>query len=331
MRIIFSLAILFCTAIATAQEPLSYKTLEYDDDLNFPVFASKNPITAQNINYLLQLSELNIIDGYYKENIFENVMPDKDGIGSYDIDFEVKENSPRLLSVRFNLSTCGATCHYATSCYNFNPQTGEPIQLGDLFTADGLEQYNSALTARWAAQIDAGVKDDLAEDIEAVQEFKECFDDSYTQLQNFYVEKNNLFIDAENCLPKFAKFYDVDTQVRFTLKELTPLLSDYGKAVLGISGKGVGNFKSEHLLRELKIYRNKENDAILGIATNHEGIICYYADKKEGVYYITYLDPAEDGFFDDTIAVEIKENEAAVYYINAENGQKKPAILLIKQ
>jgi hypothetical protein len=270
---------------AFAQQPyFTYETKAKGENLSFPVFSSKdNAKAAKNISRLLQLSELNVLDGYYKNDIFEYVSP-PEMAASFDIRFDIKENSPGLLSVRFDISSCGMTCYYWSKCYNFNPQTGEPIQLGDLFTPQGLESFNEQLNVSWAAQIDAGVKDDPANEIEVVQEFKNCFEDGYTMLESFYAGGNTLVIDAENCLPKFAKFYDIDTQVRFGVKELIPLLSNYGKSVLGISGTPVKNFKSEYVIKELKIYTNKDKNIVLGIVQKNNITTGYFADTKIGIY-----------------------------------------------
>jgi len=324
---------------AFAQQPyFSYETKTRGESLSFPVFSRSGNTPATNkINRFLQLSELQILQGYEKVDIFEMIAGED---SNYDISCDIKQNTAQLLSVRFNLATCGATCYYWTNCYNFNAQTGDPVQLGDLLTAEGLEAFYAKATARWSTQMDAALKKQDANINEEMQQFKECFNDSpYTLLESFYVQGNDLYIDAENCLPKFAKFYDIDTAVRFSIKELTPYLNDYGRSIFKLSSKPLTAFKSE-LLKELIVFTNKDKSVVLAMVKGHQDYNeFFYADLKnnirevfEGNYNTSVLKLADYDGKDKTaqLTATIKANEATVVYEYA-NGEKIPAVVLTRQ
>jgi hypothetical protein len=339
--------LLLCIAFAvpaTAQQPyFSYRTLTKGDHISFPVFASNtNATAATDINRLLQVRELQVLDGYYKDNIFEGIADPQDEAVyyTYDVSFDVKENTPRLLSLRFNISSCGATCYYWSSCYNFNPQTGEPVQLGDLFTAEGLDSFEKKAKGRWNAQIDAVIKGPDAETLEIMEPFRGCFDDTFILLESFYIQGDDLYIDAENCLPKYAKFYDIDTAVRFSIKELTSYMNDYGRSVFGLSKELPTAYKGE-LLKELIVGTNPHKDIVLALVIEGHTIITgYYAAIRNGIY--APLDGAyENGkmnceVIDDgartiaRVSATIEGDRITVVYEDA-SGNKMPAVALKRE
>lgn len=285
----------------------------------------------------MQISELRSVDGYYKSSVFEGVIDLEDAEFNYyfGIDFEVQHNTPQLLSVRFSLNSCGATCYYWTTCYNFNAQTGEPIQLGDLLTAEGLENISNKAATRWKARVDDALKTQDELDADAAATIGECLEDTDMMLESFYVQGNDLIIDAENCLPMFAKFMDIDTAIRISVKELTPFLSDYGKSIFGIGSKPVSGFASEYLLKALQVYGNKSKDVFLGLVTTTNGTVGYYANKKAGIYAYgesenntgLVLGVDNDGGRIGSITIDLEGNNATVVYEDA-NGKKMPVLLV---
>ncbi|RYG00459.1 MAG: hypothetical protein EOO02_14850 [Chitinophagaceae bacterium] len=120
-------------------------------ELNFPIFSgSVNVTVTKNINELLQLSELQLLEGHQQNNIFENVSVDRGTIygGKVNIDYTVLSNNSKLLSVKFDEASCGATCTYWVQYYNFNAGNGSLIQLSDLFTKNGFSAFRDLVLKR---------------------------------------------------------------------------------------------------------------------------------------------------------------------------------------
>ena len=75
------------------------KSLTSGKEFSFPVFSlAADSFTTRNINQLLQLSELELLDGYQKKNIFEKISVDNGTIygGKTNISFDILTNSSKI-------------------------------------------------------------------------------------------------------------------------------------------------------------------------------------------------------------------------------------------
>jgi hypothetical protein len=222
-----------------------HRTLRKDKDFSFPVFShADDSFAVRSINQLLQLSELYLLDGYQKNNLFEIASADNGGLyaGKDKIGFNILTNTPKILSVMFDESRCGITCTYWVKYYNFNSGNGDRIQLKDLFTPDGFGSFNKiALMKRKNKfkkelnKLETGVRDNFPDVFDCIQD-----DD----LQDFYLMDTSICIDGENCLSKNEKIGDFDMVTKFNLSEFKKHLNDYGKTIFGISHDTISRHRS---------------------------------------------------------------------------------------
>jgi hypothetical protein len=230
---------------------LHYKTInlkDKSDKFSFPVFTnSSNNYTTEKINQLLQISELEILKGFETANIFEVVKIDDGRIygGKVGIAFQVKANNSKVLSVKFDQSSCGATCVYWVRYYNFNSGNGDLIQLKDLFTENGFERFFTFLTNRRIAQLKAEIRKLPATERDGFEGISGSYEAD--DLTDFYIKGNTLFIDGENSFSKNQKFSGVETVCQFRLSEFRSYLNNYGKSLFGLNGSAIKRFRSRLL------------------------------------------------------------------------------------
>ena len=229
-----------------------YRTEKFNDEKNkfsFPIFLNSNNLVTAKVNQMLQISELEILKGFETKNIFEQVSIDDGRIygGKVGIDFKIYDNNSKVLSVKLDESSCGATCAYWVRYYNFNSGNGDLIQLKDLFTKKGYEKFFAFVTKRRIAQLKNELrKMPLAErgDFEGISGSYEADD-----LMDFYIEKNVLYIDGENSFSKNQKFASVEIKriSRFKLPEFKSYLNDYGKSLFGLTKDSIKKYRSNIL------------------------------------------------------------------------------------
>jgi hypothetical protein len=198
---------------------------------------------------MLQISELEILKGFEAKNIFEQVSIDDGRIygGKVGIDFKIYDNNSKVLSVKLDEASCGATCAYWVRYYNFNSGNGDLIQLKDLFTKKGYEKFFAFVTKRRIAQLKNELrKMPLPErgDFEGISGSYEADD-----LMDFYIKKNFLYIDGENSFSKNQKFASVEIKriSRFKLSEFKSYLNDYGKSLFGLTKDSIKKYRSNIL------------------------------------------------------------------------------------
>jgi hypothetical protein len=224
------------------------KTITKGREFSFPIFSnSANSYAADKINRTLQIPELKLLKGYEKEHIFEEVVVNDGRIygGKVSISSTIENNSDKVVSVKLDQSSCGATCHYWVKYYNFNSGNGDLIQLKDLFTDKGLETFSKFITKRRVAEFNkerAKLKTADSESLFGIAGSYESDD-----LEDFYIKNNTLFIDGENSFAKNDKFYGVNTISKFKLSEFKNYLNDYGKTLFSLSKNSIKNYRSSNL------------------------------------------------------------------------------------
>lgn len=219
-------------------------------DFSFPIFSKpSDSYTAEKINQTLQISELEILKGFETKSIFERISNDGGGIygSKVDISFKVYDNNSKVLSVKLDESSCGATCAYWVKYYNFNSGNGDLIQLKDLFNEKGYKKFFAFVTKRRIAQLQREIRKlppSERGDFEGISGSYESDD-----LTDFYIKNNVLYIDGENSFSKNQKFATVDINriSRFKLSEFAPYLNDYGKSLFGTSKNAVKKYRSNVL------------------------------------------------------------------------------------
>lgn len=287
----------FVSVLFGQQNHFRYKAAELKDDVHefsFPVFSNSNRFASDKVNQMLQIAELEILKGFEKKHIFEEVYVDRGGIygGKVGIAFKIYDNNSRILSVMLDESSCGATCHYWVKYYNFNSGNGDLIQLKDLFTEKGFEKFFAFATKRRIRQLKNEIRKlPPAErgDYEGIAGTYESDD-----LTDFYIRNNVLYIDGENSFNKGQKFSSVEIKriSRFNVLEFKEHLNDYGKSVFGLNGNSIKKYRSNILpqLFEGKIGKQK---VVMVLNTDYENQMkaeYVYAKYGTGIFLDGALD-----------------------------------------
>jgi len=254
-------------------------------EFTFPVFSkTTDTFTAGNINQLLQLSELELLDGYQKKNIFETISVDNGGIygGKTDISYDILTNSPKILSIMFNEASCGMTCAYWVKYYNFNSGNGDQMQLKDLFTIEGLSAFKKIILRKRSTKLKKELMKIPSDSRESFHYILDCFKDD--ELQDFFLRDTSISVDGYNCLSKNDKVAaDFDMITKFNLGEFKNYLNDYGKTVFGIKEDSIAKYRSFELPQ---LYEGAVDSSlkILFIMRHDSGnkIIAGYAYLKSG-------------------------------------------------
>jgi hypothetical protein len=258
-------------------------------DFTFPVFSnSANKYAASKINQILQISELEILKGFEAESIFERISADGGGIygGKAEIKFKVFDNTDKVLSVKLDESSCGATCAYWVKYYNFNSGNGDLIQLKDLFTEKGYETFFAFVTKRRIAQLKNEIrklKPSERGDFEGISGSYEADD-----LTDFYVKNNVLYIDGENSFSKNQKFASIEIKriSQFKLSEIKSYLNDYGKSLFGLTKDSIKKYRS-NILPQLFQGKIGEQKVILVLNNGYESEMkaeYVYSKYGKGIY-----------------------------------------------
>lgn len=268
-----------------------YRTEKFYNEQNkfsFPIFSNSNNFVTAKVNQMLQISELEILKGFETKNIFEQVSIDDGRIygGKVDIDFNIYDNNSKILSVKLNESSCGATCTYWVKYYNFNSGNGDLIQIKDLFTKKGYEKFFAFATKRRIAQLKNEIRKlPLSEkaDFEGISGSYEADD-----LTDFYVKKNVLYIDGENSFSKNQKFASVEIKKtsQFKLSEIKSYLNDYGKSLFGLNKDSIKKYRS-NILPQLFQGNIGKQKVMLVLNNGYEDemkAVYVYSNYGKGIY-----------------------------------------------
>lgn len=263
----------------------SYKTIRYGEDFMFPVFAYANDThTAEKINELLQISELNLLKGHEKDNIFEEVMVDEETMtsGKDAIQFEVLANNNKILSIGFEQEFVSASSSYWTQYYNFNAGNGDLIQLKDLFTEEGYPHFYQYAAKKRASEFQKEEQKLSAEEKDESVEMNDAFfyeDD----LSYFYIIDSVVYIDGENMFPRGVNMSGIEVICAFNLSEFSAYLNDYGKSVFGLSQAAVQQYHSASLPQIFEgTIAGKLNVILVLNQADKEGATANYVYKKFG-------------------------------------------------
>lgn len=276
------LVLTFANIVNGQTNYFEFKTAK-NNEFSFPIFyRAADTTTTRNINQLLQLSELELLDGYQKNNIFEKVSIDNGTIygGKVEISFTMLSNNSKVLSMTFNESSCGATCAYWVRYYNFNSGNGDLVQLKDYFTPDGFINFNKKVLKKRTAKFKNEIMEVDSTEREYLLGVLGCYESD--GLEDYYIKDTTVFIDGENCLSKNQKFYGLDMITKFNLAEFKNYLNDYGKAVFGITKNSVAKYHSNELPQ---LFEGSIDSSLQILLILNHG----YQNKMRGVYaYLKY-------------------------------------------
>ena len=115
----FVLLLSFVLCVSSkAFEYLPYKTISGPYEMEFPIFANENNTKAINkINTHLQMMELMQIATTRNREIFNTICPAENDFGKVGMNVAIKENTERILSIRFDQEYSWLTIDYWSRLY----------------------------------------------------------------------------------------------------------------------------------------------------------------------------------------------------------------------
>lgn len=260
----------------------------------FPELSSTTE-AAKKINIYLKGAELNILQGKYKKTPFEQILPAKNSnLGITMLTATILKNSPAVFSVSVSNEYTSASLNYYTSIYNFNSQTGDPLNLSDLFTPAGYQLIRKQIIAGRMRKLDSYLKTLNTKNEEAAiayNTYKECLeqmpsDDLNNDRLSF--EKDGIQLERQSCFPDhYGQSLSDHAAIyvnKLSLKTIIPYLSAYGKLlVTGKSTKGV--FAEHKMPVRLGVYQGKINGQyaitlLLTRNTDSNLHACYFYDLR---------------------------------------------------
>jgi hypothetical protein len=278
------LTILWTTAFGQSNF-LKIKKISEGEEFHFPIIQCTDKLVEEKINVHLQLGELDLIKGKERKSIFEVTTFNNGTIygGKVSIDYEVLANTDKTLSIKFNQSSCGATCAYWVRYHNFNPKNGDRYGLKDFFNDTNYEIFKSIITPLRQNKIKEQIKQLIksGDKLEHLEEYLYSYIEN-DDLDDFYFTSDSLYFDNENLLNKHDKFWDLDHITAISIETIKHLLNDFGKSAL-ITGVNLETFSS---MTEPQLYEGTLNDKskfYLLFKNNYQNnYIGTYAYKKYG-------------------------------------------------
>lgn len=277
----------FLQTYSYAQSPFfKYKLEKRGTSMNFPIFEKDTfSLVADKINQTLQLGELALIKTQKVVDIFKVMFPKAEDQPVWGVSFAISTsvftNTAKVLSMKFDETSCGATCYYWVQYYNFDSKKGDIIRLKDLFTKQGYKQFCQYITKKRVksfrkaiSKLDKVRQKDFNYIIENYQ--NDNFND-------FYIEKGSIYIDGYNSFSKHEKFDGIETISEFVFSEFSMYLNDYGKYLFLEDNVMPIDYK---LYNFPKLYKGKiaGQDVILLIKLYYDATVsCIYAYEKYGI------------------------------------------------
>lgn len=266
---------------AICQSPYFHiEIIRYDADgkeLRFPIISNStaNRLTVEKINQNLQLSELELLNGFQANTIFEKIMINDSTIygGKTDMTDSIYTNNNRMLSIGFDEASSGMTTAYWTKYYNFNSGNGDLIHLSDLFTSNGYNFFLKLVIKKSIRKFRLQLKENNEPDSTWSEIISSL---GRLDLDDFYIKGNSILIDGDDLLSKPQKGYGLDMLVKFDLIEFKKYLNDYGKCVFNLSNDAIAKYRSKGLPQLFA--GNLGDQPILLI------IRPIYADSYDGIY-----------------------------------------------
>lgn len=245
------LTVAICLSVFLVQAQNKYFktiTLQMSNNFAFPVFSLKSDsVVTKKINAFIQLSELEMLNGYEKKNPFERVaIGIKNPVpGKEMIQYVLNQNNERLLSVAFTQSYCNWGCNYWCSYYNFNSKTGDLVYLKDIFSQTGYSDFGQVLLTKRLQGYEAGKsKTDSISKADYLN-LPSCY--SIDPLQDFTIRNDSLLIDGTKCFGKGLAKMDINPITAFAIKDLKKYLNPYGLILFGIAKGNLQNQLSHQL------------------------------------------------------------------------------------
>lgn len=196
-----------------------------------------HPKVAEKINAFLQLEELEKIVSQSDEDPFLKLEEN-----NYVVNYESWSKSrtvENILTLVISGNATGAYSEKFHHFYNFDLNTGKSISMEDFLTKEGLLLLkrkvivnNQKTIADFVLQIKSGTMEQFQKD--QLDLYTDCITDDDHGFYTFYFSKESISFVRGRCSNHALRALDeigefVNT---FSLEEIQPYLSDYGKSLL---------------------------------------------------------------------------------------------------
>jgi hypothetical protein len=239
-KVILPLFLLFFTSThaQVSISPIKNPSTGFGSNLIFPFIKSSNAKAAHAINAHLQtdmLENSTVITNPHR--IFQNrkyISGDKPGQSGYsEMSYKVTMNSPRILSLNFDVEITGAYSYYTTIYYSFNAQTGKPVTAAAVFNSEGLKYLRKYLVKVREKRIAQFIKEDCQDypDTTYIREtYVNC--NKLAEEGKIFVQPKSILFYKDWCFPHGARPFDTDLDIVIPIAQLQKYLTDYGKKLL---------------------------------------------------------------------------------------------------
>lgn len=248
--LLFPCLLLAAAPVAAAFQIESLKaTHPNGSQYSFPLLTDKTH-AAQNINTWLQAVSLQKLPGRYRKSAFEDIWPQEDdgwqGVNS--MEFSVNSNEPGFLSLSIGYEYTAAYSSTHSQAYNFDAQSGQPLLLKDLFTAEGLQALRQQVSEQRVKRIedflagktldnDIKLRDEPEEAEEQRQIYQNCLPyvrEDDLRYNDLVLEKDRLTLIREQCAPHVVQALDDlwEYKSSWRFETLGKQLSVYGRCLL---------------------------------------------------------------------------------------------------
>ncbi|OOQ58254.1 hypothetical protein [Mucilaginibacter pedocola] len=279
---------------------------KYTGKLQFPILLkdTSKGVAIEKINQFLQLAELELLNGHQHDNIFEKVAVGKVGLygNKSDLSYSIYSNNNKTLSIGLQETASGMTMHYWSSYYTFNSGNGDLIQLSDLFTKTGYQQFRKQVVKKATRQ--------LKEQVEEMgdQATFTWLTDALASLKeinnfDFYLQRDTIVVNAEAILPKEGRA-QFDMHLKFHLSEFKQWLDDQGKCLFNINKADIASYRCRSLPQLFAGNIGKHRILLIirpSYGDEYQGIYCYekfgkgiYMEGKITKGHITMEEKTED-------------------------------------
>jgi uncharacterized protein YuzE len=236
--------LLLCCFAATIElsAQISHRDIVYTSEsieLRFPVFSTDDSLVMRKVNAHLSMY---ILDHLYSPTNSEELKarkPDAVNYYMFGLENEVTAENNAYVSVPLSISSCAARCNGYTLYFNFDTQTGDRLHIQDLIAPTAFDAFKNRMnvlrTNRMANEIAALKKEEdiAAFELEELDEFQtSIFELIETDHCTDYYLKNDSIFFVASYWDEYGNIPNVDLELGLPVQDLSPWLSELGRAVL---------------------------------------------------------------------------------------------------
>jgi hypothetical protein len=220
------------------------------EEYRFPLLKGSPDSIVKKINDNFILNFLDLDVDSMKSSVFENVWGTKENRmwGLHSLTDTLNTLNNHIYSITMYGEGCGAYCENFDVSYNYDLNNGNNLELADFFTSEGSDVFlkllinkkqiitQEAIIFVYQALEDTNLDD---EDKEWMREQMFIYSDCFMEYDNlkhidFKIKNNKIILSLGRCSAYVNRALDDlgDFVFTYTIQELQPLLSEYGKGLL---------------------------------------------------------------------------------------------------